>query len=184
MLSLLLLLSRYGVRSRRFVSWAELLLSPAATAEIVTGACRHQRRYQPCRPHRAVGIVDAAAVHPVETVDTHTYRCRDRHPHLSPPGATPGRSSMLLSPAVLPPESTSSRSPLARLSISPEPLCRRCRCPRHRDHHFILVVSLRQLAVHTVARHTALVGVAHLLVSHSEDSQLLPRCHHFGAESY
>ncbi|WP_133304658.1 hypothetical protein [Halonotius aquaticus] len=62
------------------MSWAELLLSPAATAEIVTGACRHQRRYQPCRPHRAVGIVDAAAVHTVEALDTHTCRWQDRHP--------------------------------------------------------------------------------------------------------
>jgi hypothetical protein len=140
-LLLLLLLSRYGVRSRRFVSWAELLLSPAATAEIVI---------------RAIVVDDA--VHNVETLDTHTCRWQDRHPtvatrsptqsivaaavhtrelvgidlvvdaaagHADTPSGTPRLSSSTPAAPPLPSGSTAlwSLYPLPDRSVSTQPAC-------------------------------------------------------------
>lgn len=77
-----------GFRRRR--RCPQCSVSPSETR------CPLCRRCQRCRPQRAVGIVDAAVIKPVEIVDTHTCRCRDRHP----PVATRSHTQSIVDAAV------------------------------------------------------------------------------------
>ena len=123
------------VRSRRFVSWAELLLSPAATAEIVIRAIVVDAAINPVG-HSGLS---ASSTPPLSTLSRHstpTPVAGKIDTPLSLPGVLPSRSLPPLSTPEISSGSTSSSTPQRATLILPvgHPDCRR---RRRRHHHFL-----------------------------------------------